>query len=334
MIAYGLKYLPFCDIIYQNTRRGDGMDKRAYKEFEQELTQLSVKGLTEQAIDLLEKSLNKFPEKSASMNLDLAFLYLSTGNMGKSLEILNKALEKGIWYPKLYFSGYEKNEQFKKLFLEWDKIYKAEAKNSKPYWRVYTPEDYDGSRAYPLFVAIHGWGEDVDMFEDYWRSDAISREYILVLPQSSQKVGYFNYCWDDRDKAQKELEEMYKQVVDNYNVDISNIIAGGFSQGATLAIDLALNCGYMKLKGFVSLNPNKPEHFDSLSIEAAKAKGIKGYIITGDQDPGYQQQKDMMEAFKSIGFNCEIDVIEGWGHWFPDALGERIDKAIGYIGSL
>ncbi|MDF2531083.1 MAG: hypothetical protein K0Q65_664 [Clostridia bacterium] len=309
------------------------MYNKDFMEIDKSVTVLWGEGKLKEAIELLEKSIEQYPENAASMNLDLALCYLGTGNIEKCLEILNKALEKGIWYPKVYFDKYKENEQFKEIFEQWDRISEADIRNAKPYWKICTPAGYMSGRRYPLFVAIHGWGEDVDMFESYWHSYKLSEIYILALPQSSQIMGTSKYAWNDNEKSHKELALMYQQILSNYSVDTDTILVGGFSQGATLAIDLTFNQEYMPVKGFVALNPDTPKEFLEEKIIAAKDKGIKGYIITGDKDQSYQQQKDMMDAFHRLGFRCQMDVIEGWGHWFPEDLSERIDKTIGYINS-
>lgn len=307
------------------------MDSKAFKELEKQLTLLWGEGKKQEAIGLLEESLGQYPEKTASMNLDLAFFYLAVDKIDKCLEILSRSLEMGIWFPKIFFKKYQDDERFKGIFEEWDKIAEIEQRKAKPYWRIYTPKNYDSSRKYPLFVAIHGWGEDVDMFESYWQSDTLSEQYILALPQSSQIMGTSKYIWNDNEKTHAELASMYSHLLSNYSVDQENILVGGFSQGATVAIDLSLNYSYMPVKGFVALNPDKPAEFSDSKVQEARDKGIRGYIITGDKDQSYQQQNEMMDIFRQKSFGCEIDVIENWGHWFPEDLDKRIDKAIKYI---
>lgn len=307
------------------------MDKKQYKELGEKINQLWTEKRVEEAIALCHDGIRQFPEKAASFQLDLAFLYLGIDKLEQSMEVLHKALEQDIWFPRQYFRKLEEDSVFQKLVEQWDRLAERDRSNTKPLYRVYTPKQYDSSRKYPLFIAIHGWGEDLDMFEDYWISDVIRQQYILVLPQSSQRIGSFQYCWDDSDKTHKELREMYDEVSTQYSIDTENIILGGFSQGATIAIDLALNDAYIPAKGFIALNPDKPEMFEESQIQQAKQSNIKGYIITGDKDQSYEQQKAMMEVFQKLGFECRIDVIENWGHWFPKDLEQRIDKGIEHI---
>ncbi|MDF2890001.1 MAG: hypothetical protein K0R80_368 [Clostridia bacterium] len=309
------------------------MHNKDFMQLDKRLTILWGEGKLKEAIMLLEESIGQYPENTASMNLDLAFFYLGVDNIEKCLEILNKAIEEGIWYPKAYFTKHKDDERFKRIFEKWDKISEEDIRNSKPYWKICTPAAYTKENKYPLFVAIHGWGEDVDMFESYWQSLKLSEQYLLAMPQSSQIMGTSKYAWNDNEKSHKELASMYQHILGNYNVDTNAIIVGGFSQGATLAIDLTFNCTYMPIKGFIALNPDKPTELSEDNITSAKEKGIKGHIITGDKDQSYGQQRDMMDTFHRLGFSCQMDVIEGWGHWFPEDLSQRIDKALDDINS-
>lgn len=86
-----------------------------------------------------------------------------------------------------------------------------------------------------------------------------------------------------------------------YKIDKDNIVVGGFSQGGDLSIDLALNQDNIPLKGFIALNPDKPEKFNDESIKVAAQKNTKGLIITGDKDSCYNAQKAMKQKFDEIG---------------------------------
>ncbi len=144
-------------------------------------------------------------------------------------------------------------------------------------------------------------------------------------------MGSKNFGWDDTDLALKEISSIYEKVIKDYNIDTDNVIVGGFSQGGTLAIEIALNKQHIPTKGFISLCPVKPQSFSLEAVKAAKAKAIKGCIITGDQDGSLNDQKQMVEDFNKAEFSYKFDINEGLGHWFPEDLSAKLDRYIDFI---
>lgn len=307
------------------------MSKKSYEVVSQEVNDLYAKGEFSQAIELINASMEEYPEHYNDMNLDLAVLNLSLGSVEKTLSILNAQLDRGVWYPYVYFEEYWNKDEFKAFVSRWQKAWEQAQGEAKKKLLVFTPQGYVEGNKYPLFIALHGWGEDVEMFKAFWDSKKLDSEYIVVLLQSSQMVGSSNYCWNDVELGHKEIEDTYKEMISKFNIDKENIMIGGFSQGATMALDAALNKNYMPSKGFISLNPDKPEEFDKLTIMEANKRGLKGVILTGDQDGSYKAQLEMINTFKEVGFKCNLVVKENFGHWFPEDLGERIDSALDFI---
>lgn len=306
---------------------------KSYEELDSHLSVLYSNGKYAEAVEILENALPFFPDNFASANLDLAIMYIQLENIQKSADCIKNALDRGIWYPKPFFEAQLDTEEFKELLPTWDELEQAAKKNAKPEWQIFLPKDYDPAKDYPLFIAIHGWGEDIKLFSKFWHSPVINERYIMAMPQSSQMVGSLNFCWNDREKTHQEIAQLYEHIKKLHRIDTGNIITGGFSQGATVALDMALNFDYVPLKGVISLNPSKPEFFDEIAIVKAVRKGIRFCIVTGDKDGDYPAQQEMKKEFDKYGDLCSIAVRENWGHWFPEDLGQRLDDAVYYINS-
>lgn len=307
------------------------MSKKDFDEFMDKLDALIEKENIKEAIELIENSLNEYPENTNEMKLDLAMLNLKLGNSKKTLEILNFQLDKGIWYPKVYHNECWNLDEFKGYIERWEKLKNKSEINSEGKLYFYKPINYDKNKSYPLFIAFHGWGEDVNLLRKYWNSSKLSKEYIVAVPQSSQIVGYSNYCWNNLNIAYNEIKEAYDEVIWRYSIDTNTIIVGGFSQGATLALDVILNMEYIPAKGFIALNPDKPKNFSNESIINSSKRGVKGVILTGDMDGDYEEQKEIVRIFNDLDYKCRFVVKENFGHWFPKDLDERIDLALEYI---
>ena len=123
--------------------------------------------------------------------------------------------------------------------------------DDNPYARsalsLYVPESYDGSRAWPLVVALHGgFGHGRD-FLWTWLREARSREFILLAPTSAGST--WSISRPETDFIP--LVERVKDIFSQYNVDRDRILITGISDGATFA----LICGLKQQTPFTAIAP-------------------------------------------------------------------------------
>lgn len=207
-----------------------------------------------------------------------------------AIEIMKEAIiEKGYWYSYAYLLEEEDIKPLNEYteFRELASICKdreVEAnRDSKSYIKIMGPENIVENEKYPLLIALHGNGQNALIAENNW-SSCVTDDYILALLQSSQ-VGFSNaYFWNDYMKGSKDLKEQYVKVLREKNVDLDNIVIGGFSAGTRVALYAMLN-DEVKVKGFIFIGPWLPEinEWECL-IDKLKQNDIKGYIICGDKD--------------------------------------------------
>lgn len=127
-------------------------------------------------------------------------------------------VEKGFWYQYNYLiededlKSLNEYKEFAEL-LDICKKRESEAKkNEKPDLKIIVPVKINEQYMYPLIIALHGDQENIEITEDYWSSCA-DKNYILVLPQSSQIQFSEGYEWKDVYKGSRELKEHYESIL-------------------------------------------------------------------------------------------------------------------------
>ncbi|MCH4886769.1 hypothetical protein EZV73_04275 [Acidaminobacter sp. JC074] len=284
----------------------ESIEKEYYRKWFEE-------GLKDQALLMVEKAYKDYPEHHEQLLLDLIMLYGQLKQVDKCKSYFNHALDKGYWYPSPYLNDILFTHDYQEETVRWEELSKNLRK--KPFIKVVKPINYKPTRAMPLVVSLHGWGEDLELFSKFWKSDLIDEDYVHLMVESSQQIGYKHFSWNDRERAFKDVEKAIKDLKGRYA--IGDIIFTGFSQGATLAIDMAANSKLKNIKGFIALCPDLPESIKDQELE------LKGTIITGDLDHAYESQVKLKDYL-----GCDFEVVKDFGHWFPEDLSERLSRAL------
>jgi len=307
-----------------------------YQEMRAHIGKLYQQEKYAEAAEILQKALTQFPDHLHANAYNLALMNVQLKEYKKALEALVYGLEKGIWFGKYDFfaeiwaplkeaegfKSFEQKNEAKRLEFQ---------KMVKPKLEVLVPEDYDKSKKYPLFLALHGGGENIDVFKPQWTSNLLQSEYIVAFPQSSQIVSMDGYNWtEDIELSRKEIREAYEKVIQDYAVDTSRVIIGGFSSGGVASLEIVLD-NTVPVIGFVVLCPAKPEDFTAKKVAEAKKRGLRGTLLTTEMDPRLPDQKEMAEIMKAQDFPLEFIVTPDIGHWYPENLAEMIDAAISHI---
>lgn len=201
----------------------------------------------------------------------------------------------------------------------------------KPRWKVVTPGDYDASRAYPLFIVLHGANSYIEDMLPAFKLDRHKGDYLLAFIQSTEKAEEQGFTWHrEIDKGRSEIRQCYKEITEEYSVDTDRVIIGGFSAGGTMAIDVVLS-EVIPTIGFVGGCPGKPERFSSDRVKAAAERRVRGVMIAGENDYYGPSQLAMVAVFDESGFEYKHVVIPDLGHDFPKDFSERLDRAIEFV---
>lgn len=304
------------------------------EQFFEEQKYEKVLNLLHQANDLLSQ--NEYENKQFELLLQEAMVYTELSDEEACIEIVKKCLEKGYAFPLSW-----KRFEFLKKYVDYEKIYsnneilhKALRKNSRFEYKVHLPLDYKSEEKSPVFICLHGDGFGCSMSDTQyrWKPDVfLEKKYIVVYVQSSQTYCHNCYGWLlDLEKSRNDLENIFKELLQTYNIDVEQVIVGGFSGGASMAIDLAYH-RIIPVKGVIALCPG--DHLEIMSVKNVRdmvLRKIKIVMVEGEKalDPVVIH---LLKVFQQSGLPYRYHVEQCMGHDYPKDLCIKTLSAINFI---
>ena len=288
-----------------------------------------------EAASLLEWAFMRFPDKAYANAYNLGLAYARLGELQKGVDALRKALDKGLFFGTWDFEAaawapYAGFAPFQKV-KDASAAARAEAeKKAVLRLEVVEPEGYDAARAYPLFIALHGGGENLAEFKPRWRSALLQKEFLVAYVQSTQVASMTGFHWEDESRTKAEVAEACRRVAARYKVEAGQILIGGFSSGGFAS----LVCAFQEAipsAGFVALCPPGLKTLRDEDILKATAKGLRGTILTTEFDARVAEQKALVDRLAGQCLDIKFVLEKNAGHWYPDNLSGLIDQAIAHI---
>lgn len=288
------------------------------------------------AAALLEEALPRFPDQLEANAFNLAYVCGVLGNRSRGLEGFYYAFDRGVWFniygfEASYYDSYREMDAFKEILAKNDSLRLAAQATATADLKVVMPDSYSSDRQYPLFIALHGGSSNMEEFSDVWVSDLPRAEFITAYVQSSQVVSMTGFSWtQDLEISRREITAAFRQVADDYSIDRSEIVVGGFSAGGIAALEVVIGNDF-PTAGFVTLCPPPPENLTEQVITQMRDRGVRGTILTTEMDPNVDAQREMAALLEDARFPHEFVVTPNVGHWIPDDLNEMIDRAVEHI---
>jgi poly(3-hydroxybutyrate) depolymerase len=190
-------------------------------------------------------------------------------------------------------------------------------------YHMYVPTSYNGSKAYPLIVALHGLGGTEDAFFDGYNKVlpplAESHGYIVAAPLGYRVDG--SYGWGlgtaPADPATRRTQELSEQDVlqvlqhvrQQYKIDENRIYLMGHSMGGI---------------GTWKIAPKYPEIWAAIApisgngtpATLEKIRGVPEIIVHGDNDPtvNVAGSRAMVAKLKELGTDYKYIEVPGGLH--------------------
>lgn len=340
----------------------------SFKQLEKDYSVLYEQNKYQEAIVLLEKGIESLPNDEFQKHLyTLIFhkvkLYSDCKMYEECLAALTYLIEKGFVCPLNWsrFKPLNGDKSYSKLKQKNELLRARDQEKAKFRYAIDVPEGYTKEKRYPLFFNLHGDGENIEIHSQYWKSDVLLRKgFIVVSIQASQVTHHNGYAWLKRifnveksgewkdlehvyplsedsylikacyNSAYEEIKACYDLVLQQYSIDKECIIIGGFSGGATAAIDITM-ANIIPIKGFISLCSQKPKSFTKENIEIANQRGIKGVFMEGEDDTPVQEVEEMIKICEERGVPYQYNINKGIGHWYPEDLDDKLEQALNFI---
>ena len=287
------------------------------------------------AAALLERMVSRFPHNVLANTYNLAVMRVLSGDVDKATEALEDGLQRGVFYGKWDFDGemlaplklHDRFQAFWKQNLA--RLDEAQRKAAMKL-EVVTPDGYNPSRPWPLFVALHGGGENLADFKPNWVSPRLRSDFITAYVQSAQVASMTGFHWQDEGLTRRDLEAAFRDVLARYSVDRDRVVVGGFSSGGFASLVTAFH-QFLPVRGFVALCPEVPTSIGDSEIAAAATRGMRGSLLTTAFDRRIETQRRLADRWKTLGLDGEFVVTPNTGHWYPQDFGQQLDRAVDRI---
>ena len=298
----------------------------------------SLRTSPDRAINLLTDALPKITEPYERFDLiywKLATLFCETKKYREAFNILKKGQSEGLFYVLIiggikfppYIINLEKFDDFQSFLDENRRLSDAAEKTAKFEYFVRLPRNYSNNKKYPLIIILHeGFGNNFKETQN-WHSPKLESDYITVYTQGDRLMGSFlrNYQRD----SDSQFATAYRQIVNKYSVDTTQVLIGAQSAGAREAFKLTLE-EIIPVKGVILAIPSMPQ-MDDVKIKKAADRGVKLYILAGKNTAEISRTKEAVKKFNKHGLQNHFVIFPGKEYELPDKFPAQIDISLDYL---
>ncbi len=312
----------------------------SWNEFDKKVDQLIEAKKNTEAITLLKESIKIYPKKEFEIYTNLVILYKRAGEIKNSIDMMSEANGKGYYFwfmPRQEaYNNFRREEWFKKALSVNNALRDKAQKLVKPTYKVVLPKAYDAKKKYPLIFIMHGGNQSIEKSQGRWKSDELYKNNIVAFVQSGWTVATNSFRWNlsgfdyfHEGTAIDEVKALYKEILAKYPVNIEKIVLVGFSQGASLAMNMTIY-NDIKCLGVLAGCPFNDDIDEKHSLNLKK-RDVRFFVFTGDKDRQFQKTVKNMDILKKSGLKTVLKINKGLGHQFSPDIESDIKKALTLI---
>jgi predicted esterase len=189
------------------------------------------------------------------------------------------------------------------------KAYLSKADNSYQPYRVFVPSSYDGTRAFPLVIALHGMGADENSYFEHYANGLFKEEaerhgYIVACPKGRGPASM--YMGD----AERDVMDVMAEMMRAYRVDPDRVYLTGHSMGGFGTLSIAMNHPEL----FAAIAPVAGGVMSPMGL--TKIARVPQLLIHGDADRTVPVERSrlIVAAGKKLGAEIKYVEVPGGDH--------------------
>ena len=311
-----------------------------WNEFDKKVDQLIESEKNTEAIKLLKESIKIYPKKEFEIYQSIIILYKRVGEIKISIDMMTIANNKGYYFwlmpRERAYNNFRREEWFKKALSVNNALRDKVQKLTKPVYKIVLPKGYNVKKKYPLIFIIHGGNQSIEAAQGRWKSDKLYENNIVAFVQSGWTVATNSFRWNlsgfdyfHEGTAIDEVKALYKEILAKYPVNIEKIVLVGFSQGASLAMNMTIY-NDIKCLGVLAGCPFNDDIDEKHSLNLKK-RNIRFFVFTGDKDRRFEKTVKNMDILKKSGVKVIFKINKDMGHQFSPDIESDIKKALKLI---
>jgi pimeloyl-ACP methyl ester carboxylesterase len=282
---------------------------------------------------LLDGAAERFPSRRSAITYWKACIDSLLGDPTQALQRLRRGAEEGLFWPEnalhtdpdltavRSLPGFEEMVESVRRSAEGANMNRPE----RPEILLFAPE---AEPVRGLLIALHMYNRTAAESAPYWRS-ATEIGLVVVVPESTQVSGDGEPAWTNAAMTARDLRLARQEALSRFPQGGLATVIGGASQGGGRAAAIALTGDPFDCRGLVAVVSAYPDLPDvPAAAQAAAGRGLRAYLLTGDQDGTRDQVEHFHADLTAGGVETELDVVPGLGHEFPDDFPERLRRAV------
>jgi predicted esterase len=183
------------------------------------------------------------------------------------------------------------------------KAYLSKVDNTLQPFKVFVPSSYDGTKPYPLVIALHGMGGDENSYFDAYGKGAFTSEaerhgYIVACPKGRKPASM--YMGD----AERDVMDVLADMMRTYRIDPDRVYLTGHSMGGFGTWSVAMNHPEV----FAAIAPVSGGVMNLANL--SKIAHVPELIIHGDDDKTVSVERSRVVVAAGKKLNIEMKYIE------------------------